>query len=226
MISGRDACACTFYRTIILEWCCQMIQTAYLMSFTTGGLFYGESIKVAELYLDVRDWQKVKVQVLAGNLLQSRTSSSAARVYREISSRISLLTDDQLQFLAGATRKEQNYLLWLAVCKRYVFIREFAIEVLREKFLCLESTLSHDDYDSFYHQKALWHEELDNLSLSTRKKNRSVLFRILLEAELLSADKLIVPALFTRKLAALIAADNPSFFSYYPIADRDIKELL
>jgi len=203
-----------------------MIQTAYLMSFTTGGLFYGESIKVAELYLDVQDWKNVAKRVLADNLLQARTSSSAVRIYREISARISLLTEGQLQFLAAATRPEQNYLLWLAVCKRYVFIREFAVEVLREKFLCLETALSHDDYDTFYHQKAQWHEELEHLSPSTRKKNRSVLFRILSEAGLLSAAKLIIPALFTRELAAVIAADEPSFFACYPISDRDIKELL
>jgi hypothetical protein len=196
------------------------------MSFTTGGLFYGESMKVAELYLDVRDWKKVKKLVLADNLLQTRTLGSTVRIYREISSRISLLTEDQLKFFTEATRPEQNYLLWLAVCKRYSFIKEFAVEVLRERFLCLEMTLSHDDYDSFYHEKAQLHEELDNLSPSTRKKNRSVLFRILLEAELLSPEKLIIPALLTRELAAVIAADNPSFFACYPISDRDIKELL
>ncbi|MCK4379078.1 MAG: DUF1819 family protein [Deltaproteobacteria bacterium] len=203
-----------------------MMLPTYLMSFTTGGLFYGESIKVAELYLDVRDWKKVKKRVLADNLLQTRTSSSAARIFREISSRITLLTEAQLNLLSGSARPEQNYLLWLAVCKRYSFIREFAIEVLRERFLCLEMTLSHDDYDSFYREKAQWHEELENLSPSTRKKNRSVLFRILMEAELLSPENLIIPALFTRELAAVIATDDPSFFGCYPISKRDVKELI
>ncbi len=77
------------------------------MSFTTGGLFYGESIKVAELYLDIRDWKKVKKRVLADNLLQTRTQSSAARIFREISARVSLLTEAQLKFLFTATRPEQ-----------------------------------------------------------------------------------------------------------------------
>jgi len=196
------------------------------MSFTTGGLFYGESIKVAELYLALKDWDEVKKQVLAGNLLQTRMESTAVRVYREINTRLALLTPAQLNLLPASVRREQNYLLWLAVCKRYAFIKDFAVAVLRERFLCLEMTLSHDDYDSFYHEKAQWYEKLENLSPSTRKKNRSVLFRILLEAELLSSEKLIIPALFTRELAAVIAADDPSFFRCFPISDLDIKELL
>jgi hypothetical protein len=128
--------------------------------------------------------------------------------------------------LVDGTRSEHNYLLWLATCKRYSFIQEFAIEVLREKFLCMEIVLTYDDYDYFYNKKSQWHEELENLSPATRNKNRSVLFRILLEAELLGPEKLIFPALFTRQLVAVIAADNASLFSCYPISDRDIKELI
>jgi hypothetical protein len=65
--------------------------------------------------------------------------------------------------------------LWLAVCKRYSFIHDFAVEVLRVKFLCLEIMLTHDDYDFLYNKKAQWNEKLETLSPTTRNKNRSVL---------------------------------------------------
>ena len=203
-----------------------MPSAKYLMSFTTGGLFYQESVTLTNLFFDKKSWSEVKETALSDNLLQSRTKSTAQRLLREITSRLSLLTNDQLQLLAEGTRSEQNYLLWLAVCKRYSFIQEFAIEVLREKFLCLEIMLTHDDYDYFYNKKAQWHEELETLSPTTRVKNRSVLFRILLEAELLGSGNLIIPALFTKELVAVIAADNASLFACYPISDRDIKELI
>jgi len=203
-----------------------MPSAKYLMSFTTGGLFYQESVTLTNLFFDKKSWSEVKETALSDNLLQSRTKSTAQRLLREITSRLSLLTNDQLQLLAEGTRSEQNYLLWLAVCKRYSFIQEFAIEVLREKFLCLEIMLTHDDYDYFYNKKAQWHEELETLSPTTRVKNRSVLFRILLEAELLGSGNLIIPAPFTKELVAVIAADNASLFACYPISDRDIKELI
>ncbi|RLB70496.1 MAG: DUF1819 domain-containing protein, partial [Deltaproteobacteria bacterium] len=100
------------------------------MSFTTGGLFYQESVSLTNLYLKIKNWPEVKETALANNLLQARTQSTAKRVLQEITSRLALLTDSQLKLLATGTRLEQNYLLWLAVCKRYAFIREFALEVL------------------------------------------------------------------------------------------------
>ncbi len=198
----------------------------YLMSFTTGGLFYQESVSLTNLYLKIKNWPEVKETALANNLLQARTQSTAKRVLQEITSRLALLTDSQLKLLATGTRLEQNYLLWLAVCKRYAFIREFALEVLREKFLGLEITLNREDYSRFYDQKTHWHEELENLSPSTKDKNRSVLFRMMQEAELLGPENLIIPALFTWNLATVIAADNPSLFACFPISDRDVKELI
>jgi len=203
-----------------------MTTAKYLMSFTTGGLFYQESVTLAELYLKIKSWPEVKKTALAENLLQTRTQSTAQRLASEITARLARLSDGQLQLLATGSRSEQNYLLWLATCKRYAFISDFAREVLREKFLCLEILLTHNDYDLFFHNQAQWHEELDNLSLSTRKKNRSVLFRIMKEAELLNSENVIIPALFSRDLITAIAADDPSFFSCFPVSDRDVKELI
>ena len=203
-----------------------MPSSKYLMSFTTGGLFYQESVNLTNLYFDKRNWSEVKEIALSDNLLQSRTKSTAQRILRETTSRLTLLTSNQLQLLADGSRSEQNYLLWLAACKRYSFIQEFAIEILREKFLCLEIMLTHDDYDYFYNKKSQWHEELENLSPSTKNKNRSVLFRMMLEAELMGSGNLMLPALFTKELVAVIAADNASLFACYPISDRDIKELI
>jgi len=48
------------------------------------------------------------------------------------------------EILVDGTRSEHNCQLWLATCKRYSFIQEFASEVLREKFLCMETELTSD----------------------------------------------------------------------------------
>jgi len=203
-----------------------MLQTEYRMSFTTGGLFYRESILLTELFLAGRSWDEVGGIVLADNLLQSRTESTAKRILKEVTARVSRLTERQLRLLLSGSRPEQNYILWLSVCKHYAFIRKFAVEVLREKYLCLENVLNHSDYDLFFTHLSGWHAKLEQLSSSTVKKNRSVLFRIMREAELLSTQNLIIPALFTKELASVIADDDASLFTCYPISDRDIKEFL
>ena len=73
--------------------------------------------------------------VLRENLLQTRTESSTKRIVYEVVARLSLLTSQQLNLLAEGSVTEQQYLLWLSVCKNYTFIYEFAVEILREKIL-------------------------------------------------------------------------------------------
>ena len=47
-----------------------MTQGRYRISFTSGSLYHRESVKLAELYLSLRDWDEVRTQALHDNLLQ------------------------------------------------------------------------------------------------------------------------------------------------------------
>jgi hypothetical protein len=89
------------------------------MSFTAGGLFHRESVKLTALYLDLGDWDAVRDKVIAENLLQARTFNTLKRVCREVVSRLRTLSQSELECLVEAIHQEQAYLLWLAVCRRY-----------------------------------------------------------------------------------------------------------
>ena len=112
-----------------------MDQKKYSMSFTTATLLYRESLTSAQLYTELGNWDAVRDKVIAENLLQMRTLNASQRIVREVISRLKLLTPLELEILENGAYQEQNYILWLAVCKRYQFIYDFAVEVLREKFL-------------------------------------------------------------------------------------------
>ncbi len=198
----------------------------YRLSFTTGGLYYRESIKLAELYLALRDWSEVRQKVLAENLLQLNTHSSQVRTYREVSSRLQQLSDIELELFMDCSEQDKRYLLWLAICRYYVFIEQFAVEVLREKFLSMDMNLPHHDYDVFFNRKSEWHDELDALSQSTRNKLRQILFRILVEVGLLSKNNSIIPAIITPRVAREIFKPSNSQAVIYPISDADLGGLL
>ena len=158
----------------------------YSMSFSTGALFQQQSVILAELYADLGNWQSVRAKVLESNLLQARTKNTAQRVCREVISRLKRLTPDQLLTLSSGSSRDQGHILWAAVCKRYQFIHDFAVEVVHEKFLSMDLLLIQTDYDVFFNQKAEWHDEMERISESTRIKLRQVVFKMLREAELLS----------------------------------------
>jgi hypothetical protein len=201
-----------------------MAEAGYKISFTTGGLYYREAVKTVELYFKLNDWPLVRSEILSKNLLKTRTQSSLVRTTRELIQRLQGLTRDQLSILADGTRQEQNQILWLAVCRQYRFVREFAIEVMREKYLRLDLELSYRDFDAFFNAKAEWNDGLDQTKDSTRKKLRQVLFRILTEADLISPSDQILPMMISSKVVKAIADDDVNYFSVFPVSEADIRK--
>lgn len=188
----------------------------YSMSFTSGTLLYRESILIATLFAELGEWTAVRDRVVDENLLQMRTNNASQRIAREVVSRLRPLTPEQLDLLTIGDQQEQRHLLWLAVCKRYQFIRDFASEVLHTKYQGLEHSLTYLDYDIYYNNKAEWHPEVDNVAPSTRLKGRSVVFKMLREADLLTEDQQIVPAVLSSKLSKLIYDEDPDLLTIYP----------
>jgi hypothetical protein len=178
---------------------------------------------MTRLYCELGDWDAVREVVIAENRLQMRTLNASKRIFQEISSRLKWLTAPQLQLLLDGSYQEQNYLLWLAVCQRYRFIYDFAVEVIREKFLRLDFDLSYNDYDIFFNNKAEWHPEVERVADSTRKKQRQFIFKMLREAELLTADNRLLPVLLSPRLIRVIQEDDPAHFAIFPTRDAAIK---
>ena len=200
-----------------------MSQDRYIMSFTTGGLFQRESVKLVPLYLDLGDWESVRDKVIAENLLQTRTLNTLKRICREVISRLKMLSSSELEFLVEASHQEQAYLLWLAVCRRYRFIADFAVEVLRERYITLKTDLTHEDFDSFYNRKSEWHLELDEITAGTQNKLRQVLFRILREADLLTTNNMINAAMLSPGLLEVIYRGNHEDILYFPVFESDLE---
>lgn len=197
----------------------------YKISFTTGGLLYREAVMAADLYFHLMDWHQVKSQIHEDNLLKARTHSSLVRTTRELVQRLQILTDGQLHILVEGTRQEQNQILWFAVCKQYRFIREFAVEVVREKFFRLDLELTYSDFDSFFNSKAQWNDDLDQTTETTRKKLRQVLFRMLTEAEIISTSNMILPLILSSRVAREISKDDPAYLLIFPLSDAEIRDL-
>ncbi|HAT6348318.1 DUF1819 family protein [Legionella pneumophila serogroup 1] len=196
----------------------------YNMSFIGGSLLHRESVKLAELYLERGDWDAVREIVILENMLQTRTLSTLKRISKEIISRLQVLNREELEMFVGGRHQEQAYLLWLAICRRYRFIADFAVEVLRERFITLKTDLTHEDFNTFLNRKSEWHSELDEIASSTKYKLRQILFKILREAELLTSKNIINGAILSPRLLDFLHRGNPREVLYFPLFESDLKE--
>ncbi|QQT68049.1 DUF1819 family protein [Brevibacterium casei] len=188
----------------------------YALSFTTGGLLEREAAVLAPVYVEHRNWAKVREVAVQANTLHARTRSTGVRRARETINRLSALSDLEVALITDVTVTERSHLMWAAACRRYSLIGDFAEEVLRERFLTLVGSVSYEDYDSFYLAKSMWHEELNAVSATTYQKLRQVLFKMMVEADLLTADGSIEPALLSSRVTVCLTERMPSDIRFFP----------
>lgn len=170
-----------------------MAHNPYSLSFTTGTLMLTETLLLTEHYLALGSWQKVREQVKQSNLLQGKTMKSTSTLASEIISRVRLLSDDQLRYLVQAQEKDQCYVVWLALCRRYQFIADFTVEVMGSALQTPEKTVTRPDYQAFFDQRAAFYPRLQTLSESTKKTVASFIFRMAEQAGLVDRSGKLLP---------------------------------
>jgi len=52
-----------------------------------------------------------------------------------------------------------------------------------------------EEYESFFNLKAQWYEELEKITDSSRYKQRTVVYKILREADIIDKNKFILPSI-------------------------------
>ena len=196
--------------------------THYRMSFAVGGLHLNESIDIARAHRAAETWEQTLERVIDAGVGSLPKAASRRRALREIIVRVSTLSPAELEFLVfDADRNEQQALLWVATCRAYRFVREFATEVVRERTLSLKLDLPLETFDVLLSAKAEWDERLATITPTTRAKLRQILFRIMREASIISDDHRILAPNVSRRLRSLLEDQSPQDLDLFPGFARD-----
>ena len=172
----------------------------YRLSFGTGNAYINESNLILKRYLENKDWKETAKYSFENNILQTNTLSSAKRIFREISLRLKSLSRQEQEFLIGSNYVDQSILIWISICRTYKFIGDFASMIISEKLNSYQLELDYKDFNYFYEQQKVFHEELNSLKDSTRKKLRQVIFRIMKDLNIISKNKDITPLLPSKEI--------------------------
>ncbi len=192
----------------------------YDFSFTASSLRLNEMKIVAEAKVNHRDIDYARE-------LGKGKASTGKRMLSEFNKRLSFLTKEEISLLLDDDLIAQKQMAYLSVCKAYGFIRDFVVEVLREKILVFDYEITDGDYLSFYRRKADLHPEMDNLTPITQKKVKQVTFKILEQAEIIDStkSKMIQPQIADDAVVKVILSDNPKWLQIFLLSDQDIANL-
>lgn len=188
----------------------------YSFGFTTGAAFLHESLTIASLFRELKDWSHVRDKVVTQNLLQARTESTLKKIYGEVSRRLKHLSNDELGLLSSGSDQDKMQIIWLAICRQYRFISDFATEVISEHCHRGRYQLLSDDYDAFFNAKAEWHRNLDSISNLTKGKARQIIFKMCRECGILNNQDEIVVQTLSGQLVELLRHNNSAALKIFP----------
>ena len=192
--------------------------SSYTFSFATTALNVHEMGKVAQSIVEKREMD-------ATNELGNGKKISGQKKMQEYTSRIRTLTPNQLQLLAHGNLNSQRQMAYLSICKSYGFIRDFVVEVLRDKVLLFDYQIEDSDYLSFWRRKAELYPRMESFTENSKKKIRQITLRILAEADMIdsTSNKMIKIQIIDPVVEKVILEDNPNWMKVFLKSDLDIK---
>ncbi|WP_034059325.1 DUF1819 family protein [Lacinutrix jangbogonensis] len=192
----------------------------YKFSFTAA------SLRTRELVLVAKHVLEHPIEDIEG-VLGNGKRATGNRYYKEMCKWLNTLTENQKMMLLEGSYKVQNEMTFIAACKNFAFIRDFIIEVIREKYLVYDYEITEGDYLSFFRRKAEQHPEMEQLTEVTQKKVKQVTFKILEQAGLINniKSKMIQPQMIEPETRKAILNDNSELFKIFLLSDFDIQTL-
>jgi hypothetical protein len=203
-------------------------KTKYTFSFTGASALIAETLVIAEEYNRLKDWKAVEKSLLDNNLLNKVKQSTFKREFSEIKKRLSLLTQDQLLLMIQGSLDDAKSMILLSLVKTYSFLRDFIVEVVRNKYLLFDSIVSETDYIRFVNAKSLSHNELNAITEVTAKKVKQVVFKLLEQVGLITKAKngSILKPILNSKVIDVIVDDDPALLNVFLFSNEEIKSLL
>lgn len=197
-----------------------------LLSFTVASLRLNEMVKVAQYIIehDMLDLMQVKN---ADIIFSGMKSLTFEKTFYQIRKRLLTLTSTQIKILANGDLISQKQIAFLSVCKCYSLIKEFTIEVVREKILLFDYQINETDFNAFIRIKQQEYPKLEGYRTTTFNKAKQVMFLILEQSGIIDNinDKRIQPQLLNPAVINAIAEDDRNLLKIFMFSDRDINEI-
>jgi hypothetical protein len=201
----------------------------YQFNFTAGAAMIQESITVAETFVACdEDWNRTVDAIDKGNLLLKTKSASARRLLNLVVSRLKTLTSTQLHLLTILPDAEKRLVVLLSIVKKHSIVYDFIVHTLREKYFNFELTLNYADFNSFLRDIETEHPEIDEISDTTLKKTRQIIFKILAETGLITANKdsTIEKPLLSEELETSIINDDPCLLKAMLYSNSELQQAI
>ena len=199
----------------------------YSLSFTAASLRLSDFIKFADYFEDFEGEIRATM-INADEVLGAGNKKSNRRIVAELVRRYNALTTEQKGLMTSGSFDAKKQISYLAIGKSNQFIRDFIIEIVREKALVYDLKLDDSDFNIFINRKIPTHQELEVFKESTMQKAKQTLFKILADAGIIdsTSSRQLQSQWLSEEVRMIIVKDNPEWLKLFLLDDLEIQKSL
>ena len=161
----------------------------YSAKLTGEPFWYNETKIIGRYLLDGEDEETLKKRTIDENLIHHKKVASIKRVNVPIFKRLKVMDKDMLQEFVCADIETSKYILLYAIMKTDKLVRDFVIEVYKDKLNMRKEYIERFDIDNWYEEKCILSRTLKERTESTSAKLKQVIMKILQDSGLVIKEK-------------------------------------
>ncbi len=161
----------------------------YSAKLTAEPFLYNETKIIGKYLLHGEDEQTLKKRNVNENLIKHKKTGSVKRVNSPIFRRLKVMDNEMLQEFVYSDIETSKYILLYTIMKTDKLVREFIIEVYKDKLYMRKDYIEKFDIDNWYEEKCILSQTLKERTESTSAKLKQVIMKILQDSGLVIKEK-------------------------------------
>ena len=161
----------------------------YSAKLTAEPFLYNETKIIAQYLLDGISPEELKRKNVEENLIKYKSSKSVVRVNSPIFRRLNVMDSEMLDEFVHTDIETSKYILLYTIMKTDRLVRDFVVEVYKDKLLMRKDYIEKFDIDNWYEEKCILSNTLRERTESTAAKLKQVIMKILQDSGLVIKEK-------------------------------------
>ena len=161
----------------------------YSAKLTAEPFLYNETKIIAQYLLDGISPEELKRKNVEENLIKYKSSKSVVRVNSPIFRRLNVMDSEMLDEFVHTDIETSKYILLYTIMKTDRLVRDFVVEVYKDKLLMRKDYIEKFDIDNWYEEKCILSNTLRERTESTAAILKQVIMKILQDSGLVIKEK-------------------------------------
>ena len=147
----------------------------YSAKLTAEPFLYNETKIIATYLLNGEDEELLKKKNVEENLIKYKSLKSVTRVNSPIFRRINIMDREMLEDFIYSDIENSKFILLYAIMKTDKLVRDFVLEIYKDKLLMRKEYIEKFDIDNWYEEKCILSNTLKERTESTANKLKQVI---------------------------------------------------